>query len=367
MSIGTKKIEDYLPVVKYNEGLYTALDVTVADGANVILPSTTTIGGSSVVALGDITSSSTTASAFTVTNTGVFTGAKVVGITANSATTGVITLLTANGLTTGVALRVTSSGVIATTGRLVSLVASGLTTGTALDFGALESMTTGTGILMAHTTSVIADGGSLVRLTSSSIDTGGATNGTILDLKSTAQVAGTIVRLDNILTTGTAMSVIGTGVMTTTGNLLTLTANSATTAAGLLRVNANGLTSGIGVVITSSATAITGNGRLFLSNHTGVTGTSAILNEFASAANDETIVMQITAASLTSGIGLKFSMAGLTTGSAIDTTGIAATKQNFNMNASTGSTAAPQTNAPAGFFKIGIGGTDQWVPYYNAT
>ncbi|PIU58380.1 MAG: hypothetical protein COS89_00680 [Deltaproteobacteria bacterium CG07_land_8_20_14_0_80_38_7] len=52
---------------------------------------------------------------------------------------------------------------------------------------------------------------------------------------------------------------------------------------------------------------------------------------------------------------------------AIDTTGIAAAKQNFNMNTFAGSTAAPQTNAPTGFFKIGIGGTDQWVPYYNAT
>lgn len=28
MAIGTKKIEDYVPVVKYNEGIYTALDIT---------------------------------------------------------------------------------------------------------------------------------------------------------------------------------------------------------------------------------------------------------------------------------------------------------------------------------------------------
>jgi hypothetical protein len=78
-------------------------------------------------------------------------------------------------------------------------------------------------------------------------------------------------------------------------------------------------------------------------------------------------VVAITGAGVTTGIGIKITLAALTTGSAIDTTGIAATKQNFNMNSSTGSTAAPQTNAPPGFFKIGIGGTDQWVPYYNAT
>lgn len=319
MAIGTKRFEDNFSYGKYNEGFYTELAFTVADGAVVTFPSTTTIGGSAVVALGDITSSATTGNMFTITNTGVYTGTGVSRIVANSATTGVIYIVTANGLTTGVATRITSSGVIATTGRLLSLVATGLTTGTALDFGALEAMTTGTGILMAHTTSVIADGGSLVRLTSSSIDTGGATNGTILDLKSTAQLAGTIVRLDNILTTGTAMSIIGTGVMTTTGNLLTLTANSATTAAGLFRINGNGLTSGIAAVITSSATAITGAGRLLRVDHTGATGTSAILSEFASAANDETVIFKVTAsAALALGRAVQVSLAAMTTGVGIE-------------------------------------------------
>ncbi len=78
-------------------------------------------------------------------------------------------------------------------------------------------------------------------------------------------------------------------------------------------------------------------------------------------------IINITGAAVTTGIGIKITLAALTTGSAIDTTGIAATKQNFNMNSSTGSTAAPQTNAPTGFFKIGIAGTDQWVPYYSAS
>lgn len=311
-------MEDNTPCVKYGAGIRTNLDVSVGDGANVILPSTTTIGGSAVVALGDITSSATTGNMFTVTNTGVYTGTGVSRVVANSATTGVVDIITANGLTTGVAMRVTSSGVIATTGRLVSLVASGMTTGTALDFGSLQAMTTGVGILMAHTTSVIADGGSLVQLSSSSIDTGGATNGTILDLKSTAQLAGTIVRLDNILTTGTAMSIIGTGVMTTTGNLLTLTANSATTAAGLLRINANGLTDGIGLIIASSATAMTSTGRMFKVSHTGATGTSTIIAEVASAANDETVIFKVTAsAALAAGIASQVSVASMTTGTGL--------------------------------------------------
>lgn len=35
MAISTKKIEDYVPVVKYNEGIYTELDVTTTANALV--------------------------------------------------------------------------------------------------------------------------------------------------------------------------------------------------------------------------------------------------------------------------------------------------------------------------------------------
>lgn len=199
-----------------------------------------------------------------------------------------------------------------------SIVQDTVTTGSGIT-QSLDGLTTGTGHLIDHTTSVIADGGSLLRLSSSSIDTGGATNGTLLDLKSTGQLAGTTARLDVILTTGTAMSIISSGIMTTTGNLLTLTANSATTAAGLLRINANGLTSGIGAVISSSATAITGAGRLLRVDHTGATGSSAILSEFASAANDETVILKATAsAALAGGVLAQLSGAAVTTGTLLD-------------------------------------------------
>jgi hypothetical protein len=259
-------IESALPVVSSN-GLKTMTNIDFDSGSNsCALPASTTIGGSAVVALGDITSSATTGNMFTVTNTGVYTGTGVTRIIANSATTGSLLTVTGNGLTTGNALVVSSSGIIATSGNLVSLAATGLTTGTALNMGALEALTTGVGIKIAHTTSVIADGGSLLRLSSSSTDTGGATNGTLVDVKSTAQLAGTIVRLDNILTTGTAMSIIGTGVMTTTGNLLTITGNSATTAAGLLRVNANGLTTGNAVAIASSSADTSARNLVSISN-----------------------------------------------------------------------------------------------------
>lgn len=291
-------MEDFIPVVKFS-GIRTNKDVSISNDATVVLPSTTTIGGSAVVALGDITSSSTSATAFTVTNTGVFVGTAVVAFTANSATTGTVEVITANGLTsgggtlitssgtlvttgflltltansattaagilrvnangltTGAAAVISSSGVIATSGRLLTLTATGLTTGIALDLGTLVALTTGVGINIAHTTSVIADTGSLMRLSSTSIDTGGATNGTILDIGSTAQIAGTIAKVTSIMVTGTVASVTSTGVMTTTGNLLTLTAASATTAAGLLRVTGTGLTSGLGLVVTATAATLT--------------------------------------------------------------------------------------------------------------
>ncbi len=53
MSIGNLKIEDYVPVVQNNQGLYSEYPIAV--------PGSSTIGGSSVVALGTITSASANA------------------------------------------------------------------------------------------------------------------------------------------------------------------------------------------------------------------------------------------------------------------------------------------------------------------
>jgi hypothetical protein len=211
-------IESALPVVSSN-GLNTLVNIDFDSGSNTCaLPASTTVGGSSIAGIGNITSSATTGNMFTITNTGVYTGTGVQVITADSATTGVLFKISGNGLTTGTGAIITS-----------------------------------------------------------------------------------------------------TGTMTTTGNLLTLTANSATTAAGILRINANALTTGIGAVITSSATAMTGAGRLLYVNHTGTTGTSATLSEFASAATDETIVLSATAsAALAAGKVMQISGAAVTTGTLLD-------------------------------------------------
>jgi len=285
MAIGTKKVEDYIPVIKYNEGFYSTLDFTVATGAVVTLPSTTTIGGSAVVALGDITSSSTTATAFTVTNSGIFTGASVVSFVANSLTTGTQFLVTANGVTSGHMLSLVSTGTIVTTGDVLSIAAN--------------TATTSTGIVRVSATG-LTDGFAMA------ITSGGA--------NLTANGGGINLSL-GASTLGTGISVVSTGAMITTSSLLTLTANSATTAAGLLRINGNALTDGKGLVIASSSAVMTSTGRLLHVSHTGNAGVSAVLAEVSSAAADETVVFQVSAsAALAAGKVVNVSGAAVTTG-----------------------------------------------------
>ena len=295
----------------------------------------TTIGGSAyataalTITAGDIvvTAGKITQTAVGATSANGYTG------TFNGLTTGVGMSLvhTTSVITTGGSLmRISSTGVddSASTGCLLDLVSSGSTAGTqvlatfsALTTGigfsmVLAGLTTGQGIKVAQTTAIIADGGSVMALSSSGINTGGATNGTVLDLKTTAQLAGTMVRVDSIQTTGTVMSIISTGIMTTTGNLLTLTGNAATSAAGLLRVNANGLVAGIGAVIASSSTALT-IGRLLSVSHSGNATATAncAVAEVSSAAADDTTILKVTgSAALAAGTGLEISLAAMTTG-----------------------------------------------------
>jgi hypothetical protein len=259
-----------------------------------------------------------------IAHTGTATSSGILAEITSAATdeTVIFQITASAALAAGNALKLSTASV--TTGTLINALGAALTTGSVLSCVDLAGLTTGHGIILTHATSVITTG-SLFELNSSGVNTGSGGDGTMINVDSTGQLAGSLVTVDTILTTGTAMSIISTGIMTTTGNLLTLTANSATTAAGLLRVNGNGLTSGIGVVITSSATAITGAGRLLRVDHTGATGTSAVLSEFASAANDESTILRITASDvLAAGVALDISASAMTTGTALDIGGMAA-------------------------------------------
>jgi hypothetical protein len=228
-----------------------------------------------------------------------------------------ITVEIRSGASIGAALNIISTATTITGG--IINITNGLTTGVGINISS-AAMTTGQLIKLTHATEVIADTGSMIRATSSGINTGGATNGTVLDLKTTGQLAGTMCRIDSIQTTGTVMSIISSGTMTTTGNLLTLTANTATTANGLLIVNCNGITSGDGIAINSSSTAVT-SGTLLRVAHSGASTTTALapLSIFSTAATDNTTVIQIIdAGDLAGGIGLDISLAATTTGTGID-------------------------------------------------
>lgn len=159
MAVYTQNLmENYVPNVKYGGGIITNLNLSVGDNGTVTLPAATTIGGSSVVALGNITSTSTTATAFSVTNTGVFTGASVDAITANSATTGTVQLITANGLTSGHGTVITSSGTIVTTGDLLSVIGNSATTSTGLVRVSATGLTTGSALQVKATAATLTTG-----------------------------------------------------------------------------------------------------------------------------------------------------------------------------------------------------------------
>lgn len=188
----------------------------------------------------------------------------------------------------GFVLPASGTDTTTTTGNSFALTQNTVTTGKGI-VTTVNGLTTGKGIEVTHTTSVIASGGTLLNLSSTGVDTA-TTSGALLNLTSTASAAGT--------------QVLGTFSGLTTGIGTSLVADA--------------LTTGQVFKIGSAATAMATTGRLFLSNHSGATGTSAVLNEFASAANDETVVLQVSAsAALALGKVVNVSGAAVTTGTLV--------------------------------------------------
>lgn len=98
-------VEDYVPVIKYN-GLNTATAVDFSGSATVALPAGTTIGGSSVAALGTITSNS--ANALAVGRNGTTNPVFNVDDSTSSAATGLN--IKGAAAAAGVAVKALSSG-----------------------------------------------------------------------------------------------------------------------------------------------------------------------------------------------------------------------------------------------------------------
>lgn len=167
MAIGTKRIEDFLPVVRYNEGLYTELPLYVA--GDLTVTGNTSIGNAvtdTLTVIGASTIQSTAAAAFTVgaaaggatpafsvdaSTASQVTGLKVVGAASGGTVAVVVTQasgnanLTINALGTGtigigsvstgavtITPATTVTGLLTATAGLTSVAAATLKSGTAV-------------------------------------------------------------------------------------------------------------------------------------------------------------------------------------------------------------------------------------------
>ena len=219
--------------------------------------------------------------------------------------TTILALTASAALAAGKVLSIDASSM--TTGAGISFSIAALTTGIGISMTDIAALTTGTGISLAHATSAIADGGSLIRLASTGINTGGATNGTMLDIQTTSQVAGTQV-------------LVKAGAVTT-GVLLSLITTTGLTSGSVIRAT------------TSTAGAIATNGAFSFNASGAFTSTADTLGAFhvAGAATLTGTIMSILGGAHTTGIGLHISdpSTGMTSGSllriATATTGAVAT------------------------------------------
>lgn len=252
--------------------------------------------------------------------------------------------------TTGRLLYVNHTGVTSTSGTLVEfassaadetivvgITANDLATGTMLNFGTNIALTTGVGLKMLHTTSVIADTGSMLRLSSTGINTGGATNGTMLDVQTTLQVAGTQNLFQaGAVTTGVVVSIISTTGMTS-GSLLRATSSTAgaiatngaisfratgaftsTSNVGFLDVLASATTAGTVVRIASSAAGQTATELLRVDASGFTTGyTGNVVNIVSASTTGASNALLVTTAASTAGTGIKVVANSLTTGTGL--------------------------------------------------
>ena len=179
--------------------------------------------------------------ALTLSNLAVDTAAGDAFILGATNTTGSITIGSAGhvgstGITSG-----TVSGTTGTSG--IVLTTDLVTTGTAMYMTA-DALTTGEGLLIDHTTSVIADGGSLARLSSTSIDTG-TTTGNLLDLSSTASLAGTqFLGTYSGLTTGIGQSIVANALTTGEAFIIPHTTSVIADGGSLMRLSSSSVDTG---------------------------------------------------------------------------------------------------------------------------
>lgn len=167
----TVYIDDYVPVVKYN-----GLNVL---NATVTLPGTTTIGGSSVVALGTITSSS--ANALTVGPNGTTNPVFNVDASTGSAVTGLNLVGAASGGTVAVAVSQSSGNAnLSIDAKGTGTVAINSTASGAITLGRATTITTGN-LTVTNGDIVVSANAKKLSFTGT-----GANGGVLLNLKNAA-------------------------------------------------------------------------------------------------------------------------------------------------------------------------------------
>ncbi|TSC88693.1 MAG: hypothetical protein G01um10145_860 [Microgenomates group bacterium Gr01-1014_5] len=165
------------------------------------------------------------------------------------------------------------------------VIDSSVTTGTGVNMTNI-GLTTGTGMLLAHTTSVIAAGGSLARISSTGIDTS-TTTGVLLDLSSTASTAGTqFLQTYSGLTTGIGQSIVANALTTGEAFIIPHTTSVIADGGSLARITSSSVDTGgatNGVLLDLASTGSTA-GTQFLQTYSALTtgiGQSIVTNALA--------------------------------------------------------------------------------------
>lgn len=235
----------------------------------------------------------------------------------------------------------------ATTTTALDIVGSGLTTGKGIDLSDLGAITTGKAIHV-DATGVTQTDGILVHIDSASTALTSTGRLLLIDHTGASTISGIVSEIASAATDETTIFKVTASAALAAGTVLDLSATAVTTGTVLDLGGLDALTTGTAVNVVSNSSS---------------TGTRSLVK----IVNDNTAATGATGLTVQQDANLAaIAITGVTT-TGIDFTALGDTDRIFNATAGTGSTAAPQTNAPTGFIKVAVAGTDQWIPYYNAT
>jgi len=227
----------------------------------------------------------TTSTAAAVATNGIYSF-KSTGAFTSTSNCGLVDI-GATATTAGTVVHITSSAAGQATSELLNVTASGYTTG--------------------YT-------GNVVNITG--VSTTGASN--VLLVTGANTTAGNTVKIDAAaITTGTGLLVTSAGVLITTGELVSLVANGATTCTGVIRASATALTDGWVAEFTGGGANFSASGGMVnLAMGAATVGTGISITT-SGVYTGTTGIIDINAASATTGILMDINGAGLTSGTAL--------------------------------------------------